>query len=303
MKPSTQFRKMIESDEITVAPGVHDPLTARIAEVVGFDAVYMTGWGTSVSKGLANARLMTMTEMVDTMSNVTDAVNIPVFADAEEGFGGPLNTIRTVKKSIKAGLAGIHLEDEKPPGSLMSREVLTQDQAVQKIQAATDTRNQLDEDFVIIARSKAHESAHGSLDESIKRVQAYHDAGADMVNVTVDNRSDYERVSQEVDAPLLVTGALVQLPPEEFEEMGVDVVMYALSGTWATILGVYTYTEQLRRNPTGTMEKLEAELEDIPLPEIDGFAEAFQQTKKYKPEEIQDYEKLDSVIYSGVDEE
>lgn len=230
MKASARFRELFERDEIAIAAGAHDPLTARIVEEVGFaDLVYMTGWGSSVAlTGMPDAGMWTMTEMTEMMGNVTDVVDLPVFADDDDGHGDAPNVTRTVRKCIKAGLVAIHIEDEAPPKPLVpGPRVLPREAAVGKIRAVTETRDRVDEDFVVIARSMTHYPEQFSdteididdpVGESIRRVREYFDAGADMVNLTLDTRGKYERVCRELDdLPLLVTGNFVQLEPRDFE--------------------------------------------------------------------------------------
>lgn len=293
MDVRTRFREQIARDEIAIAAGVHDPLSARIAEQVGFELVYMTGWGSSVARtGLPDAGLWTMTEMADAMSNTTDVVDVPVFADADDGFGDALNVVRTVKKCVKSGLAGIHVEDEIPPKPLgPGRGVLPMRDAVGKVRAATETRDGLDEEFVVIARTNEHKHAEGSVEEAIQRLNAFYDAGADMVTVTMDSRPDYERTIEAVDAPILVTGNFVQLEPDEFAAMGVNVLMYPTASIWATMIGVYEQLSKLAERPGRTMSEMDETLRELPVsvPEMTGYDEHLELLQRYMPRQLEAY--------------
>ena len=152
-----RLHALLESGETIVAPGAFDPLAARLVEEAGFPAVYMTGFGTSAALlGRPDVGLLTMTEMVDNARRIADCVDIPLIADADTGYGNPLNVIRTVGAYEAAGVAGIHLEDQVAPkkcGHMEGKLVIPAGEMAQKIRAAVDARTR--PDFVIIARTDA----------------------------------------------------------------------------------------------------------------------------------------------------
>ncbi|MDK2799279.1 MAG: 2,3-dimethylmalate lyase, partial [Clostridiales bacterium] len=156
-KMTTKLRKLLARDEILVAPGAHDVLTAKIIEKEGFEAVYMTGYGTSASLlGKPDVGLLTMTEMAQRAANIAEAVNIPVIADGDTGYGNAVNVMRTVREYEKAGVACIQLEDQLAPkkcGHMLGREIISKEEMVGKIKAACDARH--DPDFMIMARTDA----------------------------------------------------------------------------------------------------------------------------------------------------
>ena len=157
MKITTKLRQMLASGQMVTAPFVLNALHAKIAEAVGFDAVYMTGAGTAAERGFPDVGLLTMTEMVANAKYIANAVNIPVVCDADTGYGNPLNVQRTVREYEAAGVAGIHIEDQLFPkkcGFFEGKQVIPQEDAVQKLRAALDART--DPDFVIIARCDAY---------------------------------------------------------------------------------------------------------------------------------------------------
>ncbi len=157
MKTTTKLRQMLSSGPMLVAPFVLNALHAKIAESVGFGAVYMTGAGTAAERGFPDVGLLTMTEMVANAKYIANAVDIPLICDADTGYGNALNVGRTVREYEAAGVAGIHIEDQGFPkkcGFFEGKQVIPLEEHVQKIHAALDART--DPDFVIIARCDAY---------------------------------------------------------------------------------------------------------------------------------------------------
>jgi 2,3-dimethylmalate lyase len=174
-----RLRGLLNSGRTIVAPGAFDPLAARLVEEAGFAAVYMTGFGTSAALlGRPDVGLLTMTEMADNAGRIAACVDIPVIADADTGYGNPLNVIRTVGAYEAAGVAGIHIEDQVAPkkcGHMEGKLVISAEETAQKVMAAVDART--DPDFVIIARTDAR--AVEGLERALDRARRYRDAGAD----------------------------------------------------------------------------------------------------------------------------
>ncbi|HEY1372568.1 MAG TPA: isocitrate lyase/PEP mutase family protein [Candidatus Binatia bacterium] len=187
MKTTTQLRELLKGSEIVLTPGVYDCLTARIAETVGFPAVKLLGNVTCGSMlGLPDLGLIGLNEMANHAKNVAAAVSIPVMVDADTGYsGGPLGIARTIKEFIRAGVAGIGMEDQVTPKKCAlipgGTPVVPIKEQVKKLQAAIEAKD--DPDFVISARTDA-ESVNG-LDDAIKRIKAYEEVGADMVGVAL----------------------------------------------------------------------------------------------------------------------
>ena len=174
-----RLRELLNSGETIVAPGAFDPLAARLVEEAGFAAVYMTGFGTSAALlGRPDVGLLTMSEMADNAGRIAACVDIPLIADADTGYGNPVNVIRTVGAYEAAGVAGMHIEDQVAPkkcGHMEGKQVISADEMAQKVRAAVDART--DPDFVIIARTDAR--AVEGLDSALDRARRYRDAGAD----------------------------------------------------------------------------------------------------------------------------
>lgn len=182
MEIRKQLRNLLNAKKIVVAPGAYDAGTAMLTAQAGFPAVYMSGAGVSASLGLPDYGLLTMTEMVATASRMAAAINIPLIADADTGYGNELNLARTVQTYERGGVAAIHLEDQVSPkrcGHLTGKEVVSREEFLTKIRAAVDARH--DPDFLIIARTDAR--AIYDLDEAIWRANAALDNGADVAFV------------------------------------------------------------------------------------------------------------------------
>jgi 2-methylisocitrate lyase-like PEP mutase family enzyme len=176
------FRPLLEAGGLVVAPGVYDGLTARVAARHGFPALYMTGAGTAAAAGYPDYGLLTMSEMVANAARIADAVDVPLIADADTGYGNELNVIRSVRAYAKAGVAALHIEDQTFPkrcGHLAGKEIVARSEWLQKITAAAESRP--DPDLVVIARTDAR--AVAGIEEAVIRARAALEAGADMVFV------------------------------------------------------------------------------------------------------------------------
>lgn len=174
------FRKLLSSQDMVVLPGAYDVITARLIERAGYQAAYMTGAGTAAISGYPDYGLATMSEMVQNASRITGAVNIPLISDADTGYGNELNVIRTVREFERAGVAGIHIEDQVFPkkcGHLDNKELIPFDDYLVKIQAAADAKE--DPDFLIIARTDSRASL--GFDEAVRRGNLALKHGADMI--------------------------------------------------------------------------------------------------------------------------
>jgi 2-methylisocitrate lyase-like PEP mutase family enzyme len=187
LKKTTIFRNLLNRGKLLALPSIGTPDQAQLAEKVGFEAVEVSGSSTSTQLlGLPDVGLITMTEMVHNIENICSAVNVPVMTDCDTGFGSAFNVRRTVASMIRAGAAGLFIEDQSFPqrcAFATGKEVIPIEEAVGKYRAAIDVRNELDPDFVIMARTDARTAVGGSLDEVIKRGMAYLEAGVDILYV------------------------------------------------------------------------------------------------------------------------
>ncbi len=239
MKKSNSLNTMLNNKEFIIAPGAFDALTAKIIEEQ-FDAVYMTGFGTSASLfGLPDRGLLTMTEMVQNASRIVNAIDIPLIADADTGYGNPINVVRTVKEYEKVGVAAIHIEDQKWPkkcGHMAGKSVIDADEMVEKIRAAVDARK--NSEFLIIARTDAL-AIHG-FDEAIERGRMYDKAGADILFIEAPRtKKQMEKIPKLLNhKPLLINMAprTPNLSVEELKQLGYSIAIYPGICLSATIL-------------------------------------------------------------------
>jgi 2-methylisocitrate lyase-like PEP mutase family enzyme len=204
MSAAARLRELLAGDELVVAPGAYDCLTARAIEQAGFPAVYMTGAGTAATLGYPDYGLLTMTEMADNVGRIAAAVGVPVIADADTGYGNELNVVRTIREYAQRGAAGLHIEDQVSPkrcGHLDRKEVIPAADFVSKVRAAAEHRP--DPDLVLIARTDA--VAVLGLDEAVERVNRALEAGADVAFVEAPQTlDDVAAVPERVDGPCLL---------------------------------------------------------------------------------------------------
>ena len=223
---------------MVISPGVYDGITARIALNVGFDALYMTGAGTSMSKlGMADLGLATMNDMRDNAETIASIdPSVPLIADADTGYGGAINVGRTVSKYASAGVAALHLEDQvvtKRCGHLAGKQLVSRDEYLARIRAAVNMRRQLGSDIVIIARTDALQSF--GFDEAVSRLKDAVAIGADVVFLeAIQSREQAVQVCQtfaESGTPVmygLVQGSKSpQFSVEEARQIGFKIVIYA----------------------------------------------------------------------------
>src|SRR6266704_4596964 len=214
MRVTTRLRELLADPGLLVAPGAHDALSARLIAQAGFPAVYMTGFGTAASVlGQPDVGLLTMSEMVSRAAAISAVIasvagDLPLIADADTGYGNPINVRRTIREYERAGVAGVHIEDQVWPkkcGHMEGKQVIPKDEMVEKVRAAVDARQ--DPDFVIIARTDAN-AVHG-LEDAIRRGQAYQEAGADIIFIEAPRSiAELQAIKQAFpDVPLLYNWA------------------------------------------------------------------------------------------------
>lgn len=237
-----KLRERLKDDRILIAPGAHDVLTAKIIERVGFEAVYMTGYGTSASMlGMPDVGLLTLTEMARRASNIVEAVNVPVIADADTGYGNAVNVMRTVREYEKAGVACIQLEDQVAPkkcGHMLGREIISAEEMVGKIKAACDARRG---DTLIMARTDAR--TNYGIEEALERGRLYEEAGADILFIeSVETIEEMKMVTSSFNVPVLANmlehGRTPLLSRDELEEIGYDLAIFCVASTYVAAKAV-----------------------------------------------------------------
>ena len=256
IRKTARLRELLRRDEILVLPGAFSPFVARQIEAAGFEAAYLTGFGTAAAVlGRPDLGLLTLPEMVAHARNTAAAVSIPLVSDADTGYGNALNVRRTVEDFEGAGVAGIHIEDQVWPkrcGHMEGKQVIPTVEMVAKVRAAVRARQ--DPDFVIIARTDAR--AVNDLDDAIERSKAYRDAGADVLFVEAPQSvAEVERVARTFrGVPLLINlaagGKTPILSPKELQDMGYRIALFPVDTLFAAAKAIGDVLAHLRR--TGT---------------------------------------------------
>ena len=255
MPAPAHLRQLIGSGSIVMAPGAPDSITARLVQKAGFGAVYMTGFGATASRlGQPDIGLLTQTEMTTHARDMVRAVGIPVIADADTGYGGPSNIHRTVREYLQAGVAAIHLEDQVAPkrcGQLAGIRLMGEQESVKRLRCALEARGS--DDLLIIGRTDA--LAAEGIDAAIRRAKLYQDAGVDLVFVDgIKKIAEVEAVARAVPGPKVVSivdgNESVALSASDLQQMGFQVVLYAVTALFTAVKAVADALAELQR--TGT---------------------------------------------------
>ena len=258
MGARTLRQKLLEPEPV-VAPGAYDALSARLAEQAGFGAVYMTGFGASASLlGRPDIGLLSFGEMVDHARRLVQAVGVPVIADADDGYGNPLNVLRTVREYEAAGVAALHIEDQVAPkrcGHMAGKDVIAASEMVEKVRAAVEARTG---DLVIIARTDAR--AVEGLDAALERARRYREAGADVLFVEApEDERELAAVAEALpDTPLVFNwvdgGATPPLGLDRIRELGFSLVIFPLTALFAATQAVQAALARMRERGTPELE-------------------------------------------------
>jgi 2-methylisocitrate lyase-like PEP mutase family enzyme len=280
------LRTLLDADEPVLAPGAYDGLSARLVEAAGFHAAYLTGFGTAASMlGRPDVGLLTATEMVDNARRMVAAIDVPLIADADTGYGNPLNVIRTVGDYESAGVAAIQLEDQTAPkrcGHLAGKSVVPVGEMAAKIEAAVAAR--ADPDLLIIARTDA--AAVDGLDAAIDRARRYADAGADLLFVEAPRSLDEVRqVAARLRGSRLVFnwaegGRTPPLSLATLAELEFSLVLFPIGALLAATRSMRDFLAAITRDgtPASAMPGLptfDEFTEFIGLPEIDELGQRF----------------------------
>lgn len=254
MKKSTLLRKRLKESRAILAPGVYDSLSARICEMVGFEALQHSGYGTAAATlGQPDIGLLTLSEMTSQVRAIARAVNIPVVGDSDNGFGNAINAYRTVQEYIAAGAAGLFMEDQVAPkrcGHMEGKQVISYEEMEGKLRAAMDAKKDLDPDFVIIYRTDA--IAVNGYQDALVRAKRAADLGVDMVFVeALETRDQIEKTAVELRGiPLMLNliegGKTPLIPIEEAEEMGYKWVVPALSTLYSAAKGMFDVMSEIK---------------------------------------------------------
>jgi 2,3-dimethylmalate lyase len=237
-------------------PGVFDALSARIAEKIGYQAIFQTGYGSAATLlGMPDFGLLNAGETIENAKRIIKSVDIPVIIDIDTGYGNPLNVWRMVRDLEDMGAGGIFLEDQVWPkrcGHMTGKEVISKEQYIAKLKAAIDTRRS--EEFVIVARTDARATL--GLSEAIQRGTEYYEAGADIIFVEAPRTlKELEEIPSRIDAPLVANmieqGVTPNLSTRELKKMGYKIAVFPLSGLYSTAFALHdVFTELIKTGST-----------------------------------------------------
>ena len=253
-----KLSSMIKSKKPLVIPGVYDAIGAKIAEKVGFNAMFQTGYGTSATLfGMPDYGFIGATETVDNARRISNAISVPLIVDSDTGYGNALSVWKLVKELEAAGAAGIFLEDQKWPkrcGHMQGKDVISQEEYTEKLGAAIDARE--NKDFIIVARTDSR--ATEGLDKAIERGLENKKTGADAVFIEAPKSLDeMKRIGKEIKAPLVANmiegGATPINSAETLSKIGFNIILYPLSVLFANTFATMNILQELKN--TGTTSK------------------------------------------------
>ena len=250
-----KFRELLNRKTITVMPGGFSPVYARIAEMSGFESFFIAGSQVSAFLlGVPDNGIMGLRDIVDHARHVASSTNIPIFVDTDTGFGNAVNVHYTVQECVNAGIAGIQIEDQEAPkksSTSAGRRCISMDEAVGKYRAAVAARNEIDPEFVICARCDTLGAENGGFEETIKRCIAYvKDGGADLVWLnSIESREQVKEACERIPAPVLtIWGGPEPAPtPEEYEMLGLRIVLYPVIGATAGMQAAWQLFNDLKQ--------------------------------------------------------
>lgn len=281
----TSLIERLSQPKLLSAPGIFDMISAKVADGMGFDALYMTGFGTVASYlGLPDAGLATYTDMVNRASAFAQGCKTPLIADADTGYGGLLNVAHTVRGYERAGVAAMQLEDQEFPkkcGHTPGRRVIPLEDMVKKIRVAVETRDS--SDFLIIARTDAR-TAYG-LDEALRRAEAYAEAGADILFVeSPESEDEMARICATIDKPLVANmvegGRTPILSKQALEDLGYSLAIFPGSGFLAVGAALRSVYQTILTE--GSTDAYQGELYDFTdFAKLMGFQEVWDFDKKH----------------------
>lgn len=280
--PSDQLRRLLNEPGILLMPGCHDAMSAKLCEQAGFKTAFMSGFAVSaVRLGLPDTGLISYAELLDQGRNICSAVSIPIWGDGDTGFGNAINVKRTVKGYSQAGFACIMIEDQIAPkrcGHTRGKAVVDRDEALMRVQAAVDARNE-GADILILARTDARATA--GLDEAIERAKAYHQIGADITFLEApESIAEMEKYCASVPgfkmANLIEFGKTPVLPRQELEDMGYKIAVYPLTLLNVSIKAMQEALVSMQNNRSPEILDFEE------LKTAVGFPEYYQAESLYK---------------------
>lgn len=256
MKKTTRLKQLVKERKALVCPGAHDAISAKLIERAGFKALQVSGFGLSATYlGLPDMAFLSFSEVLHFSKNVIDSVDIPVMVDADTGYGNAVNAMHVTREFIKAGAAGMNIEDQLFPkrcGHLEGKRIVSMEEMVLKIKACRKAGDELDPDFVINARTDA--IAVAGVEEAIRRGNAYAEAGADLIFVEAPRSVEQiRRVIESIDAPVsinlmdaVVGGKTPLIDIDTLRELGVGRISIPVGPLFAAVKGMVDYLDAIR---------------------------------------------------------
>ena len=286
MEKARLVRRYLSEKGQLVMPGVFDALSAKIAARAGFEVIFITGYSLSATLlGEPDFGLLTQTEVVTAAQRICSVVDTPVIVDADTGYGNAINVIRTVHDLIRAGAAGMFLEDQIWPkrcGHMKGKQVIPLDEQLKKLRAAIEARS--DHDFYIVARTDSRQAL--GLTEAIARGIAFKEAGADAVFVEApENKGEMKEIASHVPGPLVANmlerGVTPLMDPQELKELGFDLIVWPLAPLYSIAKSLTDVYATLRRDGS-TTKILDRLMPFDDFNEIVGLEEKYSQDQKYR---------------------
>ncbi len=286
MQKARLIHRYLEDHGQIIMPGVYDALSAKIAARTGFEVVFITGYSLSATLlGEPDFGLLTQTEVVNAAQRICSVVDTPVIIDADTGYGNAVNVIRTVEELMRAGAAGMFLEDQVWPkrcGHMKGKQVIPLDEQLNKLKAALEARKE--HDFFIVARTDARQAL--GLDEAIKRGLAFKEAGADAVFIEApESKEEMKDIARHVPGPLVANmlerGVTPIMPPRELKELGFDLIVWPLAPIYAVARSLTEVYSTLRRDG-GTLAILDRLMPFDDFNQIVGLNEKYALDERYR---------------------
>jgi methylisocitrate lyase len=286
MTKGNQVRRFLQEKGQLIMPGVFDALSAKVAARAGFEVIFITGYSLSATLlGEPDFGLLTQTEVVSAAQRICAVVDTPVIVDADTGYGNAINVIRTVEDLVRAGAAGMFLEDQVWPkrcGHMRGKQVIALDEQLNKLRAAVETKG--DSEFFIVARTDSRQAL--GLDEAIRRGVAFKEAGADAVFIEApESREEMRKISSEVPGPLVANmlerGVTPLMGPKELKELGFELIVWPLAPLYSVAKSLTEVYTTLRRDGS-TLAILDQLMPFDDFNQIVGLEEKYALDAKYK---------------------
>ncbi len=290
MTAAAKLQTLLDHPGLISMPGVFDAMSTRLVEQAGFDAAFMGGFAVSAARiGLPDTGLISYAEMVDQGRNLCAAVDIPVIGDGDTGYGNAINVKRTVQGYAQAGFACVMIEDQVAPkrcGHTRGKQVVPTAEAVQRVKAACDARDELRQsggDILIMARTDAN--ATNGMDEAVGRCNAFVDAGVDITFLEAPkNLEEMQRYNTDVPGPKMANmveqGETPYLSPKELEDIGYKIAIWPVATMLSAIKAMQDTLQQIKAGE----QNLQSRITFQELQAIVGFPEYYEDEKHYAAE-------------------